>query len=56
MKEIKLNQPASINGGDYVFKKGDVVREGDVPAWVFDLLLAGYADEVKRAKAKKQEA
>ena len=55
MKTIKLNQPVRINGGDFVFHKGDVVRERDVPPWVFDLLRDGYADEVKQQRAKKQE-
>lgn len=55
MKKIKLNQPASINGGAYVYKAGDIIKQGDVPDWVFNLLLAGYADEVKREK-KKPEA
>lgn len=56
MKTIKLNQPASVNGGAYVFKKGDIVKEGDVPEWVFYLLKDGYADEVRVRKKDKTEA
>lgn len=54
--KIKLNQPASINGGAFNFQKGDIIEKGDVPEWVFDLLLGGgYADEVKPRKKKAAE-
>jgi len=54
--KIKLNQPASVNGGAYKFSPGQVVIRGDVPDWVIDLLLGGgYADEI-RERVKKQEA
>lgn len=55
--KIRLNQPASVNGGAYNFKPGQVVREGDVPRWVIDLLIgSGYADEIRERKKKDKEA
>ena len=55
--KIKLNQPASVNGGAYRFKAGQVVSKGDVPQWVIALLLgSGYADEIRERKKKDKEA
>ncbi len=51
--KIKLTQPASVNGGNFNFKPGQVVEEGEVPQWVIDLLLGGgYAKEVRERKKK----
>lgn len=57
MKKIKLNQPASVNGGAYVFQMGEVIQPGDIPQWVYDLLIgSGYADEVRKRKEDDTEA
>lgn len=50
--KVKLKKAVSINGGNYFFKKGEVVNADDVPRWVIDLLLDRYAVEVRERKPK----